>query len=88
MEKQDSDASLVRSGWTQSLNPLNCSNSVHAFASAYGTFPFADSELVVMTTEILRNIMYRQEDSSETSQQEDRLATVGLIVLDEVTSTL
>lgn len=44
----------------------------------------ADSDIVVMTTEILRNIMYRQEDGTATSQREDRLASVGLVVLDEV----
>ena len=42
-----------------------------------------DSEVVVMTTEILRNIMYRTEESGSGSR-EDRLANVGLVVLDEV----
>ena len=36
-----------------------------------------------MTTEILRNIMYRTDDPAD-PQREDRLADVGLIVLDEV----
>jgi hypothetical protein len=37
-----------------------------------------------MTTEILRNIMYRQADNEQNPEREDRLATVGLVVLDEV----
>lgn len=37
-----------------------------------------------MTTEILRNIMYRQADTERNPEREDRLATVGLVVLDEV----
>jgi hypothetical protein len=40
-----------------------------------------------MTTEILRNIMYRQADTERNPEREDRLATVGLVVLDEVLST-
>ena len=36
-----------------------------------------------MTTEILRNIMYRTEEAGPGSR-EDRLANVGLVVLDEV----
>ena len=36
-----------------------------------------------MTTEILRNIMYRSQ-SEEAGTTEDRLADVGLVVLDEV----
>ena len=43
----------------------------------------ADSEVVVMTTEILRNIMYRSEEGGDAAG-EDRLAGVGLVVLDEV----
>ena len=34
-----------------------------------------------MTTEILRNIMYRSQAEADA---EDRLASVGLVVLDEV----
>lgn len=44
----------------------------------------ADSDIVVMTTEILRNIMYRREDELRNPTREDRLANVGLVVLDEV----
>jgi hypothetical protein len=47
----------------------------------------ADSEVVVMTTEILRNIMYRQADTERNPEREDRLATVGLVVLDEVSQS-
>lgn len=43
----------------------------------------ADSDVVIMTTEILRNIMYRTEEAGPGSR-EDRLANVGLVVLDEV----
>ena len=43
----------------------------------------ADSDIVVMTTEILRNIMYRQEGEGGALQREDRLANVGMVVLDE-----
>ncbi len=41
-----------------------------------------------MTTEILRNIMYRQADREDNPEKEDRLADVGLVVLDEVGCTL
>ncbi len=41
----------------------------------------AESDIVVMTTEILRNIMYRSQAEADA---EDRLASVGLVVLDEV----
>eukprot|EP00884_Botryococcus_braunii_P013752 jgi/Botrbrau1/22378/Bobra.0002s0055.1 len=45
----------------------------------------ADGEVVVMTTEVLRNIMYRVVDADEGPIQDtDRLEDVGLIVLDEV----
>ena len=44
----------------------------------------SDSDVVVMTTEILRNIMYRSEEAGTPAAGEDRLATVGLVVLDEV----
>lgn len=45
-----------------------------------------DSPIMVMTTEILRNILYRtEEDSAEdNSSVRDSLGDVGLIVLDEV----
>ena len=45
-----------------------------------------DSPIMVMTTEILRNILYRtEEDSAEdNSSVRDSLVDVGLIVLDEV----
>ena len=46
-----------------------------------------DSHIMVMTTEILRNIMYRTEEDSadDNSSVRDSLADVGLVVLDEVT---
>ncbi|KAG2495596.1 hypothetical protein HYH03_006196 [Edaphochlamys debaryana] len=50
----------------------------------------ADADIVVMTTEILRNIMYRTAELAEEnntgsgSTREARLGNVGLIVLDEV----
>jgi superfamily II RNA helicase len=44
---------------------------------------FAESDVVVMTTEILRNIMYRSQ-AEQADTTEDRLADVGLVVLDEV----
>lgn len=46
-----------------------------------------DSPIMVMTTEILRNIMYRTEEDSadDNSSVRDSLADVGLVVLDEVT---
>ena len=40
-----------------------------------------ESDIVVMTTEILRNMMYHVEEDGTTS---DRLSDVGLVVLDEV----
>ena len=40
-----------------------------------------ESDIVVMTTEILRNIMYGCQSESD---GDDRLADVGLVVLDEV----
>ena len=40
-----------------------------------------------MTTEILRNIMYRTEEPGA-APREDRLAGVGLVVLDEVRAQL
>ncbi|KAG2444652.1 hypothetical protein HXX76_001396 [Chlamydomonas incerta] len=49
-----------------------------------------DADIVVMTTEILRNIMYRTAELAEEnntgtqSTREARLGNVGLIVLDEV----
>lgn len=44
-----------------------------------------DSAIMVMTTEILRNIMYRTEEEAEDkSTNRDALADVGLVVLDEV----
>jgi len=45
-----------------------------------------DSPIMVMTTEILRNVLYRtEEDSAEdNSSVRDSLGDVGLIVLDEV----
>lgn len=45
-----------------------------------------DSPIMVMTTEILRNIMYRTEEESadDNSSVRDSLADVGLVVLDEV----
>ena len=41
---------------------------------------------MVMTTEILRNIMYRTEEEAadESSTGRDSLSDVGLVVLDEV----
>lgn len=46
-----------------------------------------DSPIMVMTTEILRNIMYRTEEESEdNSTNRDALADVGLVVLDEVST--
>ena len=44
----------------------------------------AESDVVVMTTEILRNIMYRGQAEADA---QDRLASVGLVVLDEVGHT-
>ncbi|KAK9837400.1 hypothetical protein WJX84_008897, partial [Apatococcus fuscideae] len=49
-----------------------------------------DAQVVVMTTEILRNIMYRadapsgEEAAPPVRATEDRLADVGMVVLDEV----
>ena len=44
-----------------------------------------DSAIMVMTTEILRNIMYRTEEEAEdNSTNRDALTDVGLVVLDEV----
>lgn len=44
-----------------------------------------DAPLMVMTTEILRNIIYRVEEEKESeSGRRDTLDDVGLIVLDEV----
>ena len=44
-----------------------------------------DSAIMIMTTEILRNIMYRTEEEAEDkSTNRDALADVGLVVLDEV----
>ena len=46
-----------------------------------------DSPIMVMTTEILRNILYRTEEDSaadDDSSIRDSLGDVGLIVLDEV----
>ncbi|KAK9908752.1 hypothetical protein WJX75_002337 [Coccomyxa subellipsoidea] len=44
-----------------------------------------DSSIVVMTTEVLRNIMYRTDSSGPgESQAVERLNDVGLVVLDEV----
>ncbi|KAL0028996.1 hypothetical protein WJX77_010606 [Trebouxia sp. C0004] len=45
-----------------------------------------DSPIMVMTTEILRNILYRTEEDSadDNSSVRDSLGDVGLIVLDEV----
>lgn len=44
-----------------------------------------DSAIMVMTTEILRNIMYRTEEQAEdSSTNRDSLADVGMVVLDEV----
>jgi superfamily II RNA helicase len=43
-----------------------------------------DAQVVVMTTEILRNIMYRPPEVDGSSATEARLGDVGLIVLDEV----
>ncbi|KAL3144002.1 hypothetical protein ABBQ32_003810 [Trebouxia sp. C0010 RCD-2024] len=44
-----------------------------------------DSAIMVMTTEILRNIMYRTEEEAEdSSTNRDSLADVGMVVLDEV----
>ena len=45
----------------------------------------AESDVVVMTTEILRNIMYRGQAEADA---QDRLASVGLVVLDEVGQNL
>lgn len=42
-----------------------------------------DSPIMIMTTEILRNMMYRTEEDDATINK-DTLADVGLIVLDEV----
>ncbi|KAK9820466.1 hypothetical protein WJX72_010660 [[Myrmecia] bisecta] len=45
----------------------------------------SEADIVVMTTEILRNIMYRVEETeSGMTRMEERLGNVGLIVLDEV----
>ena len=44
-----------------------------------------DSAIMVMTTEILRNIMYcTEEEAEDSSTNRDSLADVGLVVLDEV----
>ena len=47
-----------------------------------------DSPIMIMTTEILRNIMYRAEYGEKSEEapdiREDILSSVGLIVLDEV----
>lgn len=44
-----------------------------------------DSAIMIMTTEILRNIMYRTEEETEDkSTNRDALADVGIVVLDEV----
>ncbi|WIA36589.1 hypothetical protein OEZ86_007879 [Tetradesmus obliquus] len=47
-----------------------------------------DADIVVMTTEILRNIMYRTAEiagsGSLTNTRDERLGDVGLVVLDEV----
>ncbi len=45
----------------------------------------AESDIVVMTTEILRNIMYRGQAEADA---QDRLVSVGLVVLDEVVPIL
>ena len=62
-----------------SVSPSSCQQPERA-----APLPPADSEIVVMTTEILRNIMYRIQDASRNPEREDRLADVGLVVLDEV----
>lgn len=45
-----------------------------------------DAPLMIMTTEILRNIMYRtaEEEDSDARVTKDSLNDVGLVVLDEV----
>lgn len=44
-----------------------------------------DAPLMIMTTEILRNIMYRTEEDEESNHvTKDSLNDVGLVVLDEV----
>lgn len=49
-----------------------------------------DSPIMVMTTEILRNILYRTEEESadDGGNVRDSLGDVGLIVLDEVRCAL
>ena len=47
-----------------------------------------DSAIMIMTTEILRNIMYRtEEEADDGSTKRDALADVGLVVLDEVSGS-
>ena len=58
-------------------NCLSCDIDVPQTADV-----LAESDVVVMTTEILRNIMYRSQ-AEEAGTTEDRLADVGLVVLDE-----
>lgn len=44
-----------------------------------------DAPLMIMTTEILRNIMYRSAEEEESNRvTKDSLDDVGLVVLDEV----